>query len=63
MPQRESIYAYQEGEHHMKHIAYLLVTVAMVAGIVAYMAPASGHDRWRVRPDLRNQNAPRIPRL
>jgi len=47
----------------MRRIAVLLVAVAAVAGVVAYMAPASRIRRWRGRPDLRRQNSPRIPRL
>lgn len=44
------IYAYQEREHQMKYSAYLLVAVAMVAGIVAYTAPAPGQTGGGAAP-------------
>ena len=47
----------------MKRIAFLLVAVAAVAGVVAYIGPRIWTRRWRGCPDLRNQNSPRIPRL
>ena len=47
----------------MKGITWLLVAVGVVAGIVAFTAPASLHADDSAAPLLRNKNSPRIPGL
>ena len=44
--------------HPMRRIVFVLVAVVALAGVVAYVAPASGQADGEGRPDLRSQNLP-----
>jgi Cytochrome P460 len=42
----------------MRRLVFVLVAVVALAGVVAYMASASGQADGEARPDLRSQNPP-----
>ena len=47
----------------MRRIAFVLVAAVALAGVVAYMAPASGQADEEAAPIFGITNSPRIPRL